>query len=395
MRECMYLQFGPAIITPAPSFPSAANQRPRNEHCSSTMEEKTFSWLHISDQHIGMPGSSHLWPQVREAFFEDLKNFIDRGIRIDLVIFSGDLVQQGTAGEFKGALKELKNLFEKLAEYGIRPAFFIVPGNHDLVRIDEASGVPFVITEAGKGNDLYKKSLLKKSANSDQISAAFKNYTKFINGLRQEGIELIGDTSGVFSGDASGKLEVRGLKVGIVGLNTAWSHLCGGDYKGKVEVFPEQFSALVGNSPGSWTASNNINILVTHHPVSWFSPNSRASFNSEIFIPKYFDLHLCGHMHEIEAVAADFGNGSIKRQIQGASLFGMERDKVGCIQRHHGYVYGKISATTKTLTLWPRLIERNKNTGWKISIDTERLTDDGDSVVFPIEIRYDEEEKKK
>jgi predicted MPP superfamily phosphohydrolase len=359
------------------------------------MEENSFSWLHLSDQHIGMSGSKEYWPQVRDAFFADLKLHIESGNNIDLVIFSGDLVQKGIQDEFKSALNELKLLFDKLAEYGSTPGFFIVPGNHDLVRVDEVSGLPLVVAKAGERIENFKKSVLDGGSNHVHITAVFKNYTKFVNSLRQEGINLLGDVSGVFPGDTSCVLQVNGLRVGLVGLNTAWAQLCGGDYRKKIEVFPEQFSPLVKNSPGSWTAENNLNLLVTHHPVSWFSENSYDDFNSEIFLPKYFDMHVCGHMHEIEALAKDYGDGNIKRLVQGASLFGMDRDSTAKIQRHHGYVYGKVTADDEKLTLWPRKIEKVKHVGWKVSPDTIRLPSSGNSVEFPLKIRAGQQAPKK
>ncbi|WP_240996427.1 metallophosphoesterase family protein [Pseudomonas viridiflava] len=359
------------------------------------MEGRNFSWLHLSDQHIGMSGSKIYWPQVRDAFFEDIRQHLLSGKTIDLVIFSGDLVQQGLQEEFDLALVELKGLFTLLENCDCHPGFFIVPGNHDLVRVDEASGLPFAITEAGKRNGKFKESVLKKNDNNKQIISTFKYYTKFINSLRQEGIPLIGDISGIFPGDTSSRLEMNGMKIGIVGLNTAWSQISGGDYKERIEVFADQFLAIVEGDPSVWLKQNDINILVTHHPQSWFSELSFTEFTTEIFLARYFDLHLYGHMHEIEAIAEDHGDGHVKRTIQGASLFGMERDPIEGIKRHHGYMFGSISENDEKLTLWPRKIEKTNAFGWKVSIDSQRVPGAGDIVTYPIKTRHAGDAQKK
>lgn len=361
----------------------------------STMEGKKFSWLHLSDQHIGMSGSKIFWPQVREAFFEDLRQHLGSGQSIDLVIFSGDLVQQGLQEEFELALIEIKKLFSLLEENNSQPAFFIVPGNHDLIRVDETTGLPFAIAEAGKRQEKFKASVLNKGHNHSQIVANFKNYTKFINSLKQEGIQLIGETSGIFPGDSSSRIEVNGLKIGIVGLNTAWSQVCGGNYKEHIEVFADQFLKLVDHDPGGWLGENNLNLLVTHHPASWLSELSIKEFKAEIFLARYFDLHLYGHMHEIEAIAEDHGDGHVKRTIQGASLFGMERDPKEGVKRHHGYLYGMVSEDSEQLTLWPRQIEKTTSYGWKVSVDSQRVPGIGDKVRYPLKIRTGRNDQKK
>ena len=361
----------------------------------SVMEGKKFSWLHLSDQHIGMSGSKIYWPQVREAFFDDLRQHLSNGNTIDLVIFSGDLVQQGLQEEFELALIEIKKLFSVLEESNSRPAFFIVPGNHDLIRVDETTGLPFAIAEAGKRLENFKASVLPKGSNHSQITAIFKNYTKFINNLKQEGIQLVGETSGIFPGDSSTRLEINGLKIGLVGLNTAWSQVCGGEYKERIEIFADQFLRLVDHDPSGWLGENNLNFLITHHPASWLSKLSAKEFNTEIFLAKYFDLHLYGHMHEIEAIAEDHGDGHIKRTIQGASLFGMERDPKEGVKRHHGYLYGMVSDESKQLTLWPRQIEKTTSYGWKVSVDSQRVPGVGDKVSYPITMRAERGAQKK
>lgn len=350
------------------------------------MSDRTFGWLHISDQHIGANTTGHLWPQVRDQFYIDLRTHLKKNGEINLVVFSGDLVQKGDPTEYAQAKTEIKKIIEVLTAEGSTPRWFMVPGNHDLSRVEEGSGLPLAISQAGKRVEAYKKTFLNKSENKKQINNAFKNYTKFINSLTQEGIPLLeSENIGVMPGETSGTLQVNDLKVGLVGLNTAWAQVQGGDYKGRIEVFAEQFTKLTRNDPGEWTSKNDINILVTHHPADWLSPESVKDFDSEIFLAKYFTLHLFGHMHEISVVARDHGDGNFRRSIQAASLFGMDRID-GKIERNHGYMFGKVDASQETMTLWPRKIESSPGLGWKISPDTMRIPGDGDSVSYPLSV---------
>lgn len=358
------------------------------------MSERTFGWLHISDQHIGAKTTGHLWPQVREQFLSDLKAHVKRNGEIDLIVFSGDIVQKGDPTEYAQAKTEIKKIIDALTSVGSSPKLFVVPGNHDLSRVEEGSGLPWAITQAGKRVDTFKKTFLNTSENSRQIKKIFKNYTKFINSLTQEGFPLLdSDNIGLMPGETSGTLKVNGLKVGLVGLNTAWAQVEGGNYQGRIEVFAEQFAKLTKNDPGEWTAQHDINILVTHHPADWLSQDSLNEFDNEIFLSKYFTLHLYGHMHEINVTSRDHGDGNFRRSIQAASLFGMDLID-GSIVRNHGYIFGKISASEGIMTIWPRKIESMAGLGWKISPDTKRIPGDGDSVFHVLEIAGDLTKKK-
>lgn len=83
--------------------------------------------LHISDLHYDQ--SNEDMQKIIESFFDDI---IKQG-EIDIIIFSGDLVQKGD-----------KNLFSEVKENFINPLleklnltkndFFIVPGNHETNR---------------------------------------------------------------------------------------------------------------------------------------------------------------------------------------------------------------------------------------------------------------------
>ena len=60
-----------------------------------------FNWLHLTDLHWGQTGQKHLWPEIREQFFDDLKDLRGKCGPWQAVLFSGDFVQQGEVEEFE------------------------------------------------------------------------------------------------------------------------------------------------------------------------------------------------------------------------------------------------------------------------------------------------------
>src|SRR5918992_1346221 len=51
----------------------------------------SFSWLHLSDLHIGMGGQPMLWPMLKRAFYSDLQKMAPKTGPWDVVPFTGDL----------------------------------------------------------------------------------------------------------------------------------------------------------------------------------------------------------------------------------------------------------------------------------------------------------------
>ena len=93
----------------------------------------TVNWLHLSDLHFGLDAGSWLWPQMKHAFVADINSLGERIGPWDVVFFTGDLTQCGTAEQFARLERELRDLMEKIAP-SQPPKLFVVPGNHDVVR---------------------------------------------------------------------------------------------------------------------------------------------------------------------------------------------------------------------------------------------------------------------
>jgi len=103
---------------------------------------EAFNWLHLTDLHHGQAGQPPLWPNARQAFFEDLRRLHQRCGPWQAVLFTGDLVYSGQRAELARMEEEvLGRLWKELAELGSGEAVLLaVPGNHDLIRPPKVTG---------------------------------------------------------------------------------------------------------------------------------------------------------------------------------------------------------------------------------------------------------------
>lgn len=336
------------------------------------MDSNTFRWLHISDFHAGMTGANKKWDQVRKKFLDDISNFIKQNGSIDLVIFSGDLTQAGEKEEFAYLLSELKGIWARFSELGCNPTLFCVPGNHDFTR--PKAGTPVALAISNWSTAVEEHFLEKGSFYSGELNNIFKEYTKFTEDLTKVGIPFQADYSGALPGDSSCVITVRGNRIGLVGLNTAWSQWKSGDMKRHLLISEQQISLVLPTPLDDWSQNNDISLLVTHHPYDWLTDECQEIFKNYINPLGAFSGHLFGHMHESTAKFENYGHETNKVSLQAASLFGLEKYSEKKFDRRHGYYYGQVNFGTEKLKYWPRKAELMSGAGgWKIAPETASL----------------------
>ncbi|MCP4701324.1 MAG: NACHT domain-containing protein [Gammaproteobacteria bacterium] len=332
----------------------------------------SFNWLHLTDLHLGMDGQSHLWPNIREQFFVDLETLHRRCGPWDAVLFTGDFVQKGAAEEFTKLDGLLNELWDRLQTLGSEPVLLAVPGNHDLVRPDPKSSavrllemwdnVPDIQEEFWKEPDSEHRTL---------ISHAFANYLNWRDDSTLSGSLKM--RPGLLPGDFSATWEDRGLRIGIVGLNTAFLQLTGAaDYKGRLAWDARQFHAACGGDGAEWVKQHHACLLLTHQPPEWLNPACAKEVYAEINPAGRFTVHFFGHMHDNVIRGDSSGGGAVRRFWQGSSLFGLEQyeDKK---DRHHGYAAGRIEVQKNTAYIrhWPRKAVYDAVNGWRFAPDHE------------------------
>jgi predicted MPP superfamily phosphohydrolase/tetratricopeptide (TPR) repeat protein len=326
---------------------------------------KSVSWLHLSDLHVGQK-SQWAWPTFREQFLKDLRRLADIAGPIDLVLFSGDLTQKGETVEFDTLTRELSAIWEELDKLNQRPSLFAVPGNHDLQR-PASNDARVKVLKGWSADPDVREELWSTPSNQylEVIQAAFRNYSIWFERLPSSGIPTVGDALGILPGDSSASVIVNDVRVGLVGLNSAFLQLGNEDYNGLLALDGRQLSAVTGNDPPAWCAQHDVNLLLTHHPVTWLTKSAQQEFNAEIFPSGRFTAHLFGHMHEAALATVFRGGDGGRRAYQSPSLFGMEYLGDGATERAHGYTAVRVvlADTAPEMKIWPRKGRLNKSSG--------------------------------
>ncbi len=348
------------------------------------MSSESFSWLHLTDFHFGLNGQKFLWPNLRQPFLDDLADLHQRSGPWQAVLFTGDFVQQGKSEEFREMQKEmLDRLWEKLRELGSGEAVLLgVPGNHDLYRPDHNEDNPALDTLLEK--DGFSRVAAKfwgspTGAYRRVIDDAFGAYCEWWKDAPHRPKAHV--TPGILPGDFACTLEYGGRRIGIVGLNTAFLQLQGGDYQGKLVWDVRQLDAVCGGAVDDWLNQHHVCLLLTHHGPDWLTSEAQKHGETEIAPAGRFGAHLFGHMHETRLDDVHkIGGGDAIRHCQGCSVFGMELfGEPPSTERSHGYGAGRIEFGKKsaTLRLWPRVA--TSTTGpWRFIPDYEHghLEDD-------------------
>ena len=326
-----------------------------------------FKWIHFSDIHVGVDDQDWLWPRSDYLLMSDLERVHKRAGGFDLIVFSGDLTQQGGCGEFDRFGEICQRIIKRLGELGSFPKLITVPGNHDLIRPPVDSAGAMMLAKFATHPE-FQKRFWKEYQEGYQPAEGDLSYKKFLDSsfapylswrdaAIKEGLHAQPITVGYLPGDASYRINGEKGHCGIIGLNSTWLQLGAGNYEGQLHVDPRQLLAVTDGKPDDWSSSNEFNLLITHHPAAWLHPDCAAYWKSDINPPDRFDLHLFGHMHEPSSASVTLGGASARRSIQAASLFGLETFGDGTKLRIQGYSANRLrdEAGNRTYSNWPRI----------------------------------------
>ncbi|WP_251939743.1 metallophosphoesterase [Salinibacter ruber] len=346
-----------------------------------------FSWLHLSDLHYGQERQDYLWPSLREVFLDDLSALHEKSGPWDAVFFTGDLVQSGETEQFKKLEnKVIGPLWERLYELGSEDAALLsVPGNHDLSRPEHESAALNMLLRPDYFR-VFKEDFWKPDSDYlEEISSIFNSYTEWWKKTAYRPSEI---NTGMLPGDFSVTLETNRRRVGVIGLNTTFLQIQSGGYKGKLEWNSRQLHAVCEDGVDNWINYHDICLLLTHHGPSWLSEEARDHGKTEITPAGRFAAHLFGHQHATDLnYVENIGGSNAVRQIQGCSVFGMEKyGNPPEEQRTHGYQAGRIAFQNEddkaTLRLWPR-IATDKPDGWRFIPDQQHAKLENDQGTEP------------
>jgi len=351
-----------------------------------------FSWLHLTDLHFGMTGQSHLWPNVRQAFFDDLKEMHDKTGPWSFVLFTGDFVQRGADDEYKGLSDLLNKLWEKFRVMGSNPVLLPVPGNHDLQRPDPKNPAVRLLTKWNENPEIHEDFWQEKNSDYRKVvEHALANYLDWIMTLPFA--QPANLNWGLLPGDFSASFDIAGINFGVIGLNTTFLQLIGGPFEGKLAWDLHQLHSVCGDDPATWISRHHFSILLTHHGPKWLNSHSQEKELAEIAPAGRFLIHLFGHMHSHEVRQEAIGGGPTRRLWQGKALFGLENFGEEKIEiRQHGYSIGTLEfndgGRKALLRIWPRTASYHEVNGWKLVPDHSAfsLKDDGGTLTEELEV---------
>lgn len=340
---------------------------------------KSFNWLHLTDLHFGHDDQKSLWPNVREALWNDLERLHEKSGPWNAVLFTGDLVQSGKKEQFiELEEKVLGPLWTHLAKIGSKEcALLAVPGNHDLLRpeYDKPKAALRYMLQKNGFSEIEGEFWDEPDCEYREIIAAsFENYQDWsAKNSRNNGIEI---TQGVLPGDFVASMIVNSsegspLKIGIAGINTTFLQLTNGDFRKRLSLDTKQLNEACGGDLPEWSKRHDACILMTHQGPEWLEETYATEAYSEINPAGRFAVHLFGHMHENTIRSTAAGGGKIVRQWQGNSLFGLEKFGESLkTERRHGYSAGRIEFANDEATIchWPRKAVKDSN-GWRFNPD--------------------------
>lgn len=333
-----------------------------------------FNWLHLTDFHFGLSAQRYLWPTLRAAFLQDLGAMHDKSGPWDAVLFTGDLAQQGVAQEFKGMEKEvLSKIYEELTKLGSGNAkLYCVPGNHDLKRPapKSANAAVDVLLDVGSFDRCREAFWANPKGDYRKvINKSLKCYTDWWNKCPWRNSNV---KDGILPGDFSATHEVRGLKIGIAGLNTTFLQLGPGDYREKLEWDVRQLAGVCDDDVDAWAKAHDACILLTHQGADWLTAECQQHGDSELAPNGRFALHLYGHMHVPKlSLIPSLGESTHHMRLLGRSAFGLEFHGNSRVERIHGYSSGALFFNedgTVDARIWPRLAT-NDTGPWRFVSD--------------------------
>lgn len=259
------------------------------------MGEHRVRILHISDLHQRNdreePGGWRMRAVLGDKWKQNLDTIVDDG-RIDLVCFTGDLVQAGKPEEYAALTSFIDALVKRL---GIDLAhLFVVPGNHDIDR-DIAREPWSAIRNLGQHEAEHVSRWMAGESPPPRIEPSHADAILERQGAYRAWVQSVLKRKDLLPGPdkphprlgyrSTVRLLDRPFDVHVIGLDTAW---LAGDHNdaGKLLLTDETIGRLASDLFG-------LRIALMHHPFGDLADgeNCRAMLSTRV------DLLLRGHVH--------------------------------------------------------------------------------------------------
>ncbi|MBK5124335.1 SIR2 family protein [Burkholderia sp. R-69980] len=323
---------------------------------------KTLSWLHLSDLHV-RAGEQYDQTVFFSSLLKDIVDLVHNGrLRPDILLVTGDVAATGHADEYEVAGRFLRDLSTAVSVPMDR--VFCVPGNHD---VDRTGLTSFQIRSA---EALNSREMVSRVIGNPEERALFTKRLLPYHAFLQANFPWARDIQPSDLGYTA-RLEVNGLNLAILGLNSSW--LAGSDDdKGHLVVGERQVREALEKASGA-----DLVVSLVHHPTSWLADFDARDVREMLSGRCDFMLH--GHVHELGVVNIASPNsevfslaaGATRQGLrefvsynyvqidlrQGAANVSMRRcsDRKGGVWASDGAMYGVAPEGRLTLTLPERL----------------------------------------
>lgn len=259
--------------------------------------------VHLSDIHLNQIKLADAEDFVIKALIKDLTSY-NQEKEIDLIIFSGDLIDKGGAS-FNDMDIAFLTFEEKIVDsfssaLGLpKHRFFFAPGNHDVDRkadeqIEEMGLQQYLIS-----TEKVTEYIDSKKDNGVKRIFPFKQFEDLFYKTYQEK-HCLTKYQSCF------KVRLADTTVGIACFNSAWRCYDRPTDKGNIILGERQVI-----NARQIMQDCDIKIAVMHHPLDWLKEFDRKSVQH--FISRDYDLVFCGHVHE--------GSNWTKSDMYGSQFF--------------------------------------------------------------------------
>lgn len=245
---------------------------------------RTLNILHISDSHIQKEDVEEIKRIVQKMIIDINKVKREKEIEIDMICFTGDLIQRGdmaigVEGQWKLANDILiEPLLKNLNLSQDRLIF--VPGNHE---VDTTK----IVAALERGLQVKSLDGIKELMNNFDPSYRVR-IEYFYDIVKKSMLDVKFGTLGY-----SCLKEINGIKIGLVCVDSAWrSSGKGTSERGCLYIGFKQIQELY-----VFIKEASLKICLLHHPVDWMEECERQHIEREL---SKFDIVLSGHIHEMD-----------------------------------------------------------------------------------------------
>lgn len=252
-----------------------------------------FTIIHLSDLHFKSDQGT-VMPKYIEKIFEDIDKYKHTWNAVEVVI-TGDIVDRCDYGAEELVLNFFTKLKEKIENKFVN--IHIVPGNHDLIRVE---GLPIDPSKKEMwSRELEAENKLDEQfyqRNEDFFNLTETNYINLINKIYQ----LFGrkEVSSAYGIEID---EIKGKYYYFIECVTAYNSGRGGNKdKRKIrmgefqnDILMKQYKTLQKQKKPELT------FLLTHYPLNWLQSEEEELIQGCALSPDGFnvDFVLCGHTH--------------------------------------------------------------------------------------------------